>query len=121
MPRIALEILAAIALTLAAIITSATGVMASDLMVTEAFARASATPMARAGAAYVSIMNHGAQADRLLTVVTDAAQSAELHVTRMEGDVMKMEARAPSISPPAPRSPWTRAGCTSCSPASRRH
>ena len=44
MRRILLELLAAISLTIAAILTSASGVNASSVMILEAFARASATP-----------------------------------------------------------------------------
>ncbi len=60
-------------------------------MVSAAFARASALPAAKSGAAYVSIVNHGSEADRLLSITTPAAKSAELHTTVMAGDVMKME------------------------------
>ena len=52
-----LEFIFAIALSLAAILTSAPGVLASDVMVSGAFARASATPGAKSGAAYVTIVN----------------------------------------------------------------
>lgn len=61
-------------------------------MVVGAFARASATPAAKSGAAYVSLLNQGADADRLLAVATPAAASAELHRSVMTGDVMEMEA-----------------------------
>jgi copper(I)-binding protein len=91
MRQFVIEVSAAIALTLGAIIASATGASANDVMVMNAYARASATPVAKAGAAYVSLMNHGAEADRLLSVSTLAAASAELHTTVMEGDVMKMK------------------------------
>lgn len=91
MRKLILEFSAAIALTLAAIIASAPGVSASDVMVIEAFARASATPMAKSGAAYVTIVNHGAATDRLRSLSTPAAASAEVHRSRMDGDVVKME------------------------------
>ncbi len=100
MRRSFLEILAAISLTLAAIIASATGVSASSMMVTEAFARASATPTAQAGAAYVSLMNHAAEVDRLLSVASPAAKTAEIHMTEMVDGVMKMKpAGALEIAP----------------------
>ncbi len=86
-----LEIAAAIALTLAAIIASVSGANASDIAVTGAFARASATPMAKSGAVYLTIVNHASEADRLLAISTPAASSAELHQSVMDGDVMKME------------------------------
>lgn len=60
MRRTFVEVAVAISLTLAAIFASATGVNASGVMVMDAFARASATPTAASGAAYISLMNHGA-------------------------------------------------------------
>lgn len=90
MRRLTLEFAAAIALTLAAIITTAAGAMANDIMVTRAFARASASPAVKVGGVYVSLMNHGA-ADRLVAIASPAAKSAQLHRMVMDGDVMKME------------------------------
>jgi periplasmic copper chaperone A len=92
MRRIILELSAAIALTLCAILASAAGASASDLMVSAAYARASATPVAKSGAAYLTIMNHGAAPDRLLAILTPVARSAQLHRTVAVGEVMKMEA-----------------------------
>lgn len=100
MRRILIEIIAAISLTLAAILTSATGVSASNVMIVQAFARASATPTAGSGAAYVSLMNHAAEADRLLSATTPAAASAEIHMTETVDGVMKMKAAGPLEVPP---------------------
>lgn len=100
MRQFMIEVSAAIALTLGAIFASATGAVANDVMVMNAFARASATPVAKAGVAYVSVMNHGATADRLVSITTTAATGAELHTTVMEGDVMKMETVGPLDVPP---------------------
>ena len=63
---------------------------AADIMVMEAFARASATPSAGAAAAYVSVMNHGGD-DRLLGVASPAARTAEIHRTEIVDGVMKMQ------------------------------
>ena len=90
MSRILLEVSLAIALTIGAILASVSGANANELMVSAAFARASATSMAKSGAAYVSVVNQGTEADRLLSISTPAARSAELHTTVMAGDVMKM-------------------------------
>lgn len=100
MRRPILELSAAIALTIGAIIASASHGMANDVMVMSAFARASATPAAKAGAAYVTLMNHGGETDRLLAISTPAAAMAEVHVTRVDGDIVKMEP-AGSIDVPA--------------------
>ena len=60
-----------------------------DLVVEQPWARA--TPgMGKTGAAYLTLSNHGADADRLLTVATPVAKKAELHGHMMEGAVMKM-------------------------------
>ena len=74
-----LEILAAAALTLAAILSLAAGARANDIMVTGAYARASASPTAKAGAVYFHIVNHGAAADRLLGASAAIAGRAMMH------------------------------------------
>lgn len=65
---------------------------ASDIMVMNATARASLTPTAKTGAIYFSVMSHGTTEDRLLSISTPAASSAEVHETIVDGDVMKMRA-----------------------------
>lgn len=90
MRRTLFEVIAALTLTIAAILASATGVSASSVMVMQAFARASATPAATAAAAYVSVMNHGAEADRLIAVSSPAARTAEVHKSEEVDGVMKM-------------------------------
>jgi copper(I)-binding protein len=42
------------------------------------------------GAIYMTLMNEGEQADVLLSVETEVAEAAELHESKLEGDVMKM-------------------------------
>ncbi len=66
--------------------------VASDIMVMNAMARASLTPVAKSGAVYFSIMNHGADDDVLVSISTPIATSAEVHETKMDGDVMQMRA-----------------------------
>lgn len=95
MRRTLLELSAAITLTLAAIFTSPGGASASSIMVIEAYARASATPTAAAGAAYVSLMNHAAEADTLVSAATPAAQTTEIHTTEITDGVMRMKAAGP--------------------------
>jgi len=84
------EFAVAIALTLAAILALAPGANASSVMIMKAYARASTMPTAQTGAAYVSLMNHGAD-DKLVSVSTPAAKSAELHKSEVVDGVMKME------------------------------
>lgn len=95
MRKLTLEIAAAAALTLGAILASATGVSASDVLVMDAYARASATPVAKAGAVYVSITNQGTTADRLVAVSSPVASMAMLHRTIKDGDIMRMEEAGP--------------------------
>ena len=85
MRRTLLEIVAAVALTIAAAVTSVSGANASDLMVMKAFARASTTPTAATGAAYVSLMNHGKEGDSLVSVSTPAAAIGMSVVTAIHG------------------------------------
>lgn len=90
MRKLVLEFLAAIALTLGAILALPSGVLANDVMVMGAFARASAMPTAQTGAVYMTLKNQGGAADRLVAVSTEAAMSAEIHESLMEDGVAKM-------------------------------
>ncbi|HUQ35542.1 MAG TPA: copper chaperone PCu(A)C [Aestuariivirga sp.] len=85
-----LEILAAIALTLGAILASTPGVLANDVMVKDAFARASAVPTAKAGAVYMTLSNQGAASDRLLQITTEGAASAAVHESAEKDGVATM-------------------------------
>jgi copper(I)-binding protein len=79
MRKLILEFLAAIALTLGAILALPSGVLANDVMVKGAFARASAMSTAKAGAVYMTLSNQGAEPDKLLQITTESAASAEVH------------------------------------------
>lgn len=67
----------------------------SHFMVMQAFARASATPTAKTGAAYVSLMNHANEGDRLVAVSSPVAKSAEIHKTEEADGVVKMMPAGP--------------------------
>jgi periplasmic copper chaperone A len=43
------------------------------------------------GAVYFLLQNHSAGPDELIAVSSDIAEAAEIHETKMDGDVMKME------------------------------
>lgn len=58
-----------------------------DITVADAWARAS---MVKNGAAYITIMNRGAKADRLVAAATPVAGKAELHTHIMDGDIVRM-------------------------------
>jgi copper(I)-binding protein len=90
MRRLVLELAFATGLTIAAIVAVVVAAHAGDVMVSGAFARASATPAAKAGAVYFTIRNEGATADTLTAVMTDAAQTAMLHENVEENGVVSM-------------------------------
>ncbi len=90
MSKLVLEFFAATALTLGAILALTPGVLANDVKVMGAFARASAMPAAKTGAVYMTLTNQGAAPDRLLAITTDAALTAEVHEGLMENSVAKM-------------------------------
>lgn len=62
---------------------------APTVHVEQAWSRASAG-QARSGAAYMTLVNHGRAADRLVRAVSAVAEKAELHSHVMDGDVMRM-------------------------------
>ncbi|MGX9354902.1 copper chaperone PCu(A)C [Roseobacteraceae bacterium S113] len=76
--------------TLIAAAILATPAYAGDIMIMEPYARAS-SPTAKAGAAFMEIMNQSAQPDRLIAASSDIAARVELHTHKDLGDgVMKM-------------------------------
>lgn len=90
MRRIILELVAATGLTIAAVVAVVVSAHAGDVMVSGAFARASATPMAKSGAVYFTIRNEGSAADKLTGIASDAAQMAMLHENVEESGVASM-------------------------------
>ena len=92
MRQIMLEIAAATMLTIGAIISLAAQALASDVMVIKPYARASATPAAKAGAVYMTIVNHGQVADRLIAVATDVSKTAHVHESVEQDGVASMRA-----------------------------
>ena len=63
---------------------------AGQIMISDAYARSSG-PLAKAGAAYMRIMNHSDESDRLIGVQSDIAKKTELHThSKDDNGVMKM-------------------------------
>jgi hypothetical protein len=60
-----------------------------DIVVIDPWARASAGANGVVGA-YLTVRNDGDQADRLVGAVSDNAEQVQLHVTRAQGQVMRM-------------------------------
>ncbi|NSX54566.1 copper chaperone PCu(A)C [Parasulfitobacter algicola] len=61
----------------------------NKIMVTDPYARSS-TPTSKSGAAFMSIMNHTDQDDRLISASSDAAARVELHTHKEEDGIMMM-------------------------------
>ena len=102
MRRLVLELTAAIGLTIAAAISVVHAAHAGDVMVSGAFARASATPVAKTGALYFTIHNDGSTPDQLTAIRTDAAEMAMLHENVEENGVVSMRhIEALTIAPKA--------------------
>ncbi|MCV6574240.1 MAG: copper chaperone PCu(A)C [Cohaesibacter sp.] len=77
----------------------AADIMAGDLTISGAFARASAGK-AKAGGGFMMIKNKG-DADRLLSASSNVAARTELHTHIMDGDVMRMREVKDGIPVPA--------------------
>lgn len=88
--RLTIQIAVAMGLTLAAIFAFVASAHAADIAIEGAFARASATPGAKSGVAYFTVVNRGEAADRLVAVETDAAGMAMLHENRVVDGVASM-------------------------------
>jgi copper(I)-binding protein len=64
--------------------------IAADIMVIDPYARA-ASPVAKAGAAFMTLHNTGPEDDRLIAATTNASKIAQLHTHIDAGDgIMKM-------------------------------
>ena len=75
-------------------------VVASEIMFGPLQFRATVGSMS-SSAAYVSIINHGKTADRLLDATSNLARKTELHLMEMDNGVMKMRPVEDGIDIPA--------------------
>ena len=78
---------------------SAMSAHAAEIMAMEPFAF-STGKTAKAGAAYISVANHG-PADRLTGAKSDVAKRVEIHEHIKDGDVMRMRQVEPGLELPA--------------------
>jgi len=90
---------AIVVLLLSVVWAGMAGAGESGVTIRDAWARAPAVP-GRNGAAYLTLVNRGDAAHRLVAVETAASERAELHRSVMADGVMKMMARE-SIAVPA--------------------
>lgn len=79
----------ALAATLLANLALADDFHIGSLHIDHAHARPT-VPGQSSGAAYLSIENKGSSSDKLLTISSPIAQSAEVHNTVMDGNIMRM-------------------------------
>ena len=91
MRKLVLEIIVATSLSLGAILALTPGVLASDVMVMGAFARASGVTTATSGVVYMTLTNQGATADTLISITTPAAGMAMLHESTTQDRVASMK------------------------------
>ena len=75
-------------------------VVASEIMFGSLQFRATVGSMS-SSAAYVSVMNHGKMADRLLDATSNLARKTELHLMEMDNGVMRMRPIEGGIDLPA--------------------
>jgi copper(I)-binding protein len=71
-----------------------------DLEISGAFSRAT-LPNAPVAAGYLTITNHGASDDRLVSATSPVAGVTQIHEMKMEGDVMKMAELPDGLTIPA--------------------
>jgi copper(I)-binding protein len=95
--------LTSFAAALVAALCFATAALAqSPIQVTGAWAR-STPPGAKSAAAYLTVVNTGKDADRLVAASTPVAGTAEMHRTSNDNGVMKMRPAGPvDVKPGAP-------------------
>lgn len=82
------------------LVMPASAATAAGVAVENAWVRAAA-PGAPNGAAYVTLVNRGAKADRLIGASSPIARSVEIHEMRMDGQVMRMRMVSGGVAVPA--------------------
>lgn len=87
-------------LCVTSLLAAACASAAGGIVVKDAFTRASPTG-ANTGGAFMTLVNNGKDADRLVSASSPAAQNVELHETVDDNGVMKMEPRPEGWEIPA--------------------
>lgn len=92
------------AIAVAALSHSATAfageTMVGNIMIMDTWSKKSPAG-ANVSAGFMSIMNHGSEADRLVKATAEISPNVQLHTMVMEGDVMKMQELPEGIEIPA--------------------
>lgn len=88
-----------------ALVLAACGATVPEIQVEDVWSRPAVTMGAGEtggnGAVFMTLVNHGGEADRLIAAQADVAEVVELHESKMEGDVMKMQPVEGGIDLPA--------------------
>lgn len=94
------RLLSTLCLLLLGNLVQAQPVKLGQIEIEQAWARPTAAQTAN-GAAYLTLTNHGHQADRLLAVSGTVAGEIQIHRTSMDGGVMRMRQLADGVEVPA--------------------
>lgn len=100
MNRFAAGLVAAAMFFTASPLSAAEAVTVGSLELSGAFTRAT-LPAAKVGGGFLTIINHGDEADRLISATSPATPVVQLHEMLMDGDVMKMREKENGIEIPA--------------------
>lgn len=85
---------------LLALLISCNAFAKSNLQIHDAWIRAT-PPKAQVAGAFLRIVNHGPETDRLLSASTDDAIRVELHEMKMDGEIMQMRELKDGIELPS--------------------
>jgi copper(I)-binding protein len=98
--RVAATLCLAAGLALPGLSAAAHDYTLGDLKIGHPWSRAT-PPVAKVGAGYLSILNQGGAADRLVAASSPAAGRVEIHEMRMDSGVMRMRELAQGLALPA--------------------
>lgn len=93
-------LVAALALAALALPAAAHDITFGPLQLNGPFTRAT-LPNAPVGGGFLTIVNTGAEDDRLVSATSDIARDTQIHEMAMEGDVMKMRQLTDGLAIPA--------------------
>lgn len=94
------RILLSLCLLMLAPLSMAHPVKAGTISIDAVWARPTAAQIAN-GAAYLTLVNHGTRADRLLSATTGVAAETQIHHTSMDNGVMRMRQVTDGVELPA--------------------
>ncbi len=84
------KLFAAANITFSCLALAPSAALSADMMAMNAVARPSHVKESLTGVVYLSVMNHGAKADKLIGIKTDVAETAELHNVSNADGIFRM-------------------------------